>query len=379
MRSEWVEQMAEATTLSLLRAVLNPLRLCVLGASVSGAVDITEISDTLNVPRSEVARAVGDLRTSGLLRSDGTLDIEALRTVARSLPDSSGSRGEPVEGPWSDEEAKVLGRFFAEGRLVEIPTAARKRRLAMEKIALEFEPGRRYSEREVNLAIQLIHDDYAAIRRYMIDEGFMDRADGAYWRTGGRHSAPESDGASDMRDTQSIATARSDVVLRPYEWSMIEALIEAADDPRIPVHMGEVFPSPYTREAAESWLEIATDSSPPLQYAIYVDGTFTGGVGAFLFKAENTGVAEIGWWLDPEYWGQGITTTAVRAFIDEMFEDRDLERLWAPVMEPNVASARVAEKAGMLLEGTAPSMYVKDGVRMDGLNFGLTRAQWADR
>jgi len=371
--------MAEATTLGLLRAVLDPVRLAVLGASVAGAIDITEMSAMLNVPRSDVARAVGDLRSSGLLRSDGSLDSEALRTVARSLPDSSEGRGGPIEGPWSEQEARILGRFFAYGRLVEIPTAAKKRRIAMEKIALEFEPGRRYSEREVNLTIQLIHDDYAAIRRYMIDEGFMDRADGAYWRTGGRYAAPDPNDAPDERDSQPIATERSDVVLRPYEWGMIDELIEAADDPRIPAYMGEEFGSPYTRAAAESWLEIATDSCPPLHYAIYVDGVFTGGVGAFLFKAENTGVAEIGWWINPQYWGRGITTTAVKAFVDEMFQNRGLERLWAPVMEPNVASARVAEKAGMLLEGIAPSHYVKRGDRMDGLNFGITRGQWTDR
>jgi len=373
------EFVAEVTSLSLLRAVLDPVRLAVLGASAPGPVDITELSVTLNVPRGDIARAVGDLRSSGLLRPDGSLDTEALRTVARSLPSSSGGKGEPVEGPWTDEEAQVLGRFFAEGRLVEIPSTAKKRRLVLEKIALEFEPGHRYSEREVNLAIQLVHDDYAAIRRYMIDEGFMDRADGAYWRTGGRYSPPDSRGSADEDSGQSISTERKDVVLRPYDWGMVDELIEAANDERIPVYMSEEFANPYTRQAAESWLEIATGSSPPLQYAIYVDGAFAGGVGAFPFKAENTGVAEIGWWLNPQFWGKGITTAAVQAFIDEMFEHRGLERLWAPVMEPNIASARVAQKAGMRLEGVAPSFYVKDGVRMDGLNFGVTRSQWADR
>jgi RimJ/RimL family protein N-acetyltransferase len=231
----------------------------------------------------------------------------------------------------------------------------------------------------VNLVIQLIHDDYASIRRYMIDEGFMDRADGAYWRTGGRYSVPGAEGSTGKDDRKPIPTGSEDVVLRPYDWTMIELLVEAANDDRIPVYMGDAFATPYTRQDAETWLEIATDSSPPLQYAIYVDGAFAGGVGAFLMKAENDGVAEIGWWLNPRHWGKGITTTAVKALIDEMFEHRDLERLWAPVMEPNVASARVAEKAGMLLEGVAPSHYVKRGVRMGALNFGITRSQWADR
>lgn len=371
--------MADPTSLTLLRAVLDPVRLAVLGASVGSPVDIAEMSETLNTTRREIARAVGELRSAGLLKPDGTLDTDALRDIARSLPDSGGRAGKPVEGPWTEEEALLLGRFFREGRLVEIPSAARKRRLAIEKIALEFEPGRRYSEREVNLIIQLIHDDYAAIRRYMIDEGFMDRADGAYWRTGGRYSAPDAQAMTDNPELLPIATTRLDVVLRPYDWGMIDDLIEAADDERIPVYMGEVFASPYTRQDAEAWLDIATDSLPPLHYAIYVDGSFAGGVGAILSKAEKDGVAEIGWWINPHFWSRGITTAAVSAFIDEMFEHRGLERLWAPVMEPNKASARVAEKAGMVLEGISPSQYVKNGVRMDGLNFGITRSQWADR
>jgi len=373
------EIVAEPTTLDLLKAVLDPVRLAVLGASVAGTVDIHGISETLNVTRAEVARAVGDLRSSGLVRPDGSLDAEALRDIARSLPRSSRRRGDPIAGPWTEEEAKMLSRFFFDGRLVEVPSAARKRRLVIEKIALEFEPGRRYSERDVSLAIQLIHDDYASIRRYMIDEGFMARADGAYWRTGGRYSPPDPIRPADEDDIGPIATDRADVVLVPYDWIMIDDLIEAADDERIPVYMGDMFPSPYTRQAAESWLDLATESTPPQQYAIYVDGCFAGGVGAFLFKGESAGVAEIGWWLNPRHWGQGIATTAVKSFIDEIFTHRGLERLWAPVMEPNGASARVAEKVGMILEGVAPSHYVKRGVRMDALNFGITRSQWADR
>ena len=370
---------SDPNSLDLLRAVLDPVRLAVLGAAASRAVDISELSELLGRSRGDIARAVGDLRSAGLLRPDGTLDEESLRSVARSLPSESGGGRQPVDGPWSEDEANVLGRFFTGGRLVKMPSAARKRRLVLEKVALDFEPGRRYSEREVDVTIQLIHDDYAAIRRYLIDEGFMDRADGSYWRTGGRYAPPEPKDTGTEDVANRIDTGRPDVVLRPYTWGMIDELIDAANDERIPKYMGDEFAFPYTRKSAEEWLEIATGSSPPLQYAIYVDGAFAGGVGAFVFTRENAGVAEIGWWLNPRYWAGGITSAAVSAFIDEMFEHRGLERLWAPVMEPNVASARVAEKAGMTLEGVAPSHYVKQGVRMAALNFGITRSQWGDR
>ena len=63
---------------------------------------------------------------------------------------------------------------------------ASKRRIVLERIASEFEPGRRYEEKEVNVIVGAFYNDYAAIRRYLVDEGFMDRDHGVYWRAGGR-------------------------------------------------------------------------------------------------------------------------------------------------------------------------------------------------
>ncbi len=362
--------------LELLRAVLDPLRLSVLAESTRGPISMTEISERLDTPRQDVARAVGELRSAGLLDADGGINRRVLIEIGRSLPVEQPGLGEPDEEPWTGDEARMLGRFFSGGRLVEIPSSARERRLVLERIAQEFEPGERYAERDVKFKIQLIHADYAAIRRYMVEEGFMDRADGAYWRTVDRYGAPDTAESAHGERPRCLATEREDVVLEPYRWSMIDDLITAADDERIPVYMGDQFATPYTREAAEEWLDIATSSDPPLQYAIYVNGDFAGGLGAFLLEAENAGVAEIGWWLGPEHWGRGIATAAARAFIDEMFNNRGLMRLWAPVMHPNKGSARVAEKAGMRLEGVAPSQYVKRGVRYDQLNYGITRDQW---
>jgi RimJ/RimL family protein N-acetyltransferase len=208
----------------------------------------------------------------------------------------------------------------------------------------------------------------------------MDRADGSYWRTGGRYMAP---GPADHNDTdgrQTIATDMDDVVLRSYVWDMAEALVAAADDPRISVYMGDMFPSPYTLEAAYEWIAIAGAVSPPTQYAVFVDGTLAGGVGGFPLGGERTGAFEIGWWLSPDVWGRGITTAAAKALVDELFGDRGAMRVWAPVMHPNVASGRVAMKVGLLLEGAAPDAYLKGGVRYDQLNYGLAKAQWqADR
>ena len=49
-----------------------------------------------------------------------------------------------------------------------------------------FEPGVRYPEREVNALLAVWHADVAALRRYLVDEGFLTREAGVYWRSGGR-------------------------------------------------------------------------------------------------------------------------------------------------------------------------------------------------
>lgn len=367
--------MTAPTPIDVLRALLDPIRLRVLGAALNESVSIADLSSRTGLESRDVAAAIGYLRGVGLLDDDGTVDQEVLRGVARELPSDRGRLGEPVEGPWTEREAEILGRFFDGGRLVEMPHSATKRRLVLEKIALDFEPGRRYAERDVNFRIQLVHADYAAVRRYLVDEGFMDRAEGSYWRIGGRldvaaqQLGPEPRGAA-------IDTAIEGVELRPYTWDMVDTLARTANDARIPRFMSDAFPHPYRREDAEEWIGLASTSDPPTHFAVFVDDALAGGVGGFPGSKEHTGVVEIGWWLHPDFWNRGITTTCVVALADHLFADDGCMRLWAPVMHPNTASARVAEKAGLTLEGRAPSAYVKHGVRYDQLNYGITREQW---
>lgn len=78
-----------------------------------------------------------------------------------------------------------LRAFVRDGRIVAIPTKHAKRLLLLDWLAQDFEPGRRYTEAMVNLVIGQRHPDTAALRRYLVDEGFMSREAGEYWRSGG--------------------------------------------------------------------------------------------------------------------------------------------------------------------------------------------------
>ncbi|MBN2043515.1 MAG: metalloregulator ArsR/SmtB family transcription factor [Anaerolineales bacterium] len=80
---------------------------------------------------------------------------------------------------------KVLRTFFKHGRLVQFPAQLKKRLVILEKIAEEFEPGREYSEREVNHILLDFNDDVATLRRGMIEHNIMTRDKGIYRKVSG--------------------------------------------------------------------------------------------------------------------------------------------------------------------------------------------------
>ena len=85
------------------------------------------------------------------------------------------------------KRANVLRAFFDGDRLTGIPASHSKRLVILDVLAQDFEPGIRYSEKQVNLILGKRFADTAALRRYLVDDGFLDREGGGgpYWRAGG--------------------------------------------------------------------------------------------------------------------------------------------------------------------------------------------------
>jgi hypothetical protein len=208
----------------LVALLAEPDRLRVLAAVVLGAATVPEVAERADLEPGAAARALSRLVAGGLL--DGGADkgyrvrAEALKAAAIPsagvgsgyqdleapllLVDSgTGPGGRLPEPPEGSPEAVVLRRFVHDGRLLAMPSARAKRLVVLDHLAGLFEPGRRYPESEVNELLGRYHPDYAMLRRYLVDDGFLARADEAgpgsrsvkvYWRTGGTvdASAPTS-------------------------------------------------------------------------------------------------------------------------------------------------------------------------------------------
>jgi hypothetical protein len=82
----------------------------------------------------------------------------------------------------ADQQLRV---FVRAGRIDVLPARQARRLALLDHIAQGFDPGVRYPERQVNEYLGALYPDYAALRRYLVDYGFLSRGGGEYWRTGG--------------------------------------------------------------------------------------------------------------------------------------------------------------------------------------------------
>lgn len=69
-------------------------------------------------------------------------------------------------------------------KLATFPAKEKKKIIVLRKIVEQFKDDKRYSEKEVNEILKDIYDDFATIRRYLIEYGFMERTNDCkhYWR-----------------------------------------------------------------------------------------------------------------------------------------------------------------------------------------------------
>jgi hypothetical protein len=169
-----------------LRLTLDPVRLAVLGRAAVAPVDAAALAEQLGLRPRRVLNEIGKLRSAGLLSEDLRLDRKVLSSIAEAMPRAVPADPSLLQGAWSDDELETLGRFFSGSRLTGVPAQAAKRRVVLERIVQEFEPGLRYPEREVNEILHVFHPDHAAIRRHLVEAELLTRAEGVYWRTGGR-------------------------------------------------------------------------------------------------------------------------------------------------------------------------------------------------
>jgi hypothetical protein len=166
---------------SLLAALSDPARLRVFAEIVLGEpADPEGDSDPAEAQPRE--KAIARLESAGLIsRGENGLRVEtaAFQTALREVSRLLALRRSPVTS--ADGRVSAL---FKDGRLTVIPRPGILRSQLLNAIATQVVPEGGLSERELNERLAAIADDYAAIRRYLVDEGYLRRApdSSVYWR-----------------------------------------------------------------------------------------------------------------------------------------------------------------------------------------------------
>jgi hypothetical protein len=169
----------------ILGLLAEPDRLRVVAALTLGESTMVGVARASGLDARRAGRALARLVAGGLVEESAgrhRLLVEELQAAARASADHPPDEDHDEAGPAA---APVLRAFVRQGRLVSIPSAKGKRRVILDLLSQDFEPGRRYPEREVNEVLRRRHPDVAALRRYLVDEEFMERDEGVYWRVGG--------------------------------------------------------------------------------------------------------------------------------------------------------------------------------------------------
>jgi hypothetical protein len=167
---------------TLLGLLADDDRLKVVAALALGATTTAAVRETTGLDARAIGRALARLEDAGIVVKTN----DSLRLDATPLREAARTATPPEDyGDTDAETAKVLRSFLRDGRLTGMPAHRGKRRLLLDHVVQVFEPGARYSEKEVNALLRAFSDDYVTMRRYLVDEDLLSRESGVYWRTGG--------------------------------------------------------------------------------------------------------------------------------------------------------------------------------------------------
>lgn len=188
--------------LQLLKAVADENRLRMIALMSERAYTVGEMAGLFNLTEPTVSHHVSKLHSVGLLRlrmegnqrfySINEKRLAAFKSYVTAIEDQPTRLEKPKSDTswiealdWSEADKKVLRDYTVGGRLTQFPVKTAKFLVIMRWLVTKFQPGQHYTEKQVNAIIGAVHDDYATLRRSLVDYGYMrrERGGGDYWLT----------------------------------------------------------------------------------------------------------------------------------------------------------------------------------------------------
>jgi DNA-binding transcriptional ArsR family regulator len=170
--------------LNFMKSLADAKRMKIAGLLGVEALTVNQVAERLRMKPTEVAHHLEVLVAAGLAHPEGNvyrLDSQALEKLTRRVLAQSHPPAPEYEG--DEFTVKTFRTYISrDGTLKSIPTQHKKLMVILIHLAKHFEPGVQYPENQVNQTLRRFHEDTAALRRYMVDNGLLKREKGIYWR-----------------------------------------------------------------------------------------------------------------------------------------------------------------------------------------------------
>ncbi len=177
--------------LAFFKALSDANRLKIVALLAAGERSVEQLAAKLGLTSPTVSHHLARLSAIGLVsaRAEGYYSIYRLEEGALAAMSlrllNEATLPAVAAGVETDAyDRKVLATFMHEdGRIRAFPAQRKKELAILRHVVKAFEPGRRYSEKEVNTVLRRFNADTARLRRHLVDFGFMLRQGGGgdYW------------------------------------------------------------------------------------------------------------------------------------------------------------------------------------------------------
>lgn len=181
--------MTEIETARLFKCLADKSRIQIIKSLDKEDMYVERLAERLGLSPPTVSFHLKKLEDAGIVvsRKEQYYTVYALcrETLAVNIMETI--TGGSMERTIQDERdeayrRKVLSSFMEYGKLKNIPAQLKKKNIVLAEIAKAFEPGRTYTEKEINLIIADFHDDFCTLRRDMVGAGLLCRNNGIYKR-----------------------------------------------------------------------------------------------------------------------------------------------------------------------------------------------------
>ncbi|WMW80593.1 GNAT family protein [Undibacterium cyanobacteriorum] len=165
-------------------------------------------------------------------------------------------------------------------------------------------------------------------------------------------------------------------VLRQILQSDLNALYVGLSDPRVNLYYGIAYHSEAATQEQLDWYRSLENDGNGVWWAICAaqrPQQLIGACGIYEIDHYNRN-ADIGYWLSPQVWGQGVMQECLKLIFEYAFRQLQLHRLEAEVEIDNIASRKLLEKLGFMHEGRRRQVSWRGEKFVDLDYFGLLRS-----